>query len=84
MVIVPKNPLMQLAWTENSFAATGGVGIDIREQAITFLIRLIQADYLYTRFGNSCPFAICSHNSEQGSFRLQSGLVFSFGGGPHG
>jgi outer membrane protein OmpA-like peptidoglycan-associated protein len=81
VVIVPKNPYAT-GVTQNSFAATGGVGIDIRASH-HISIRLIQADYLYTRFGNSCPFAICSHNSEQGSFRLQSGLVFSFGGGPH-
>ena len=79
-IIVPKNPY-KTGVTENSFAATGGVGIDIGINH-HIGIRLIQADYLYTRFGNSCPFAICSHNSQQGSFRLQSGLVFSFGG-PH-
>ncbi len=80
VVIVPKNPYAT-AVTENSFAGTAGVGIDIRVNH-HIAIRLVQADYLYTRFGNSCPFAICNHNNEQGSFRLQSGLVFGFGG-PH-
>ena len=29
-----------------------------------FAIRLVQAEYLYTRFGNACQFAVCSNNNE--------------------
>ena len=44
----------------------------------TFAIRLFQAEYLYSRFGNSCGFAICSNNNNQNSFRLESGVVIAW------
>ena len=78
VVFVPKNPF-STGVTETSFALTAGVGMDIRVNR-HIAIRLVQADYLYTQFGNSCQFAICGHASQQGSFRLQSGIVFGFGG----
>ncbi len=78
VIYAPQNPY-STGVTENSFALTAGVGMDIRVNH-HIAIRLIQADYLYSQFGNSCQFALCSHNSQQGSFRLESGLVFGFGG----
>ena len=47
-----------------------------------FAIRLIQAEYLYTRFGNNCQLELCSNNNNQNSFRLKSGIVFRWGGTP--
>jgi hypothetical protein len=47
-------------------------------------IRLIQAEYLYTRFGNECQLAICSNNNSQNAFRLKSGIVMSWGQGGGG
>ena len=51
----------------------------------TFAVRLFQAEYLFTRFGNSCGFAICNNtnnnfNDSQNSFRLESGIVIGWGG----
>src|SRR5271167_1491731 len=45
-----------------------------------FALRLVQAEYLYTRFGNDCQFAVCSNNNGQNSFRLKSGIVIGWGG----
>jgi opacity protein-like surface antigen len=65
--------------SKNAFAMTVGGGIDIPLNK-KFALRLIQAEYLYTRFGNSCAFVYCSQNNNQNSFRLKSGLVMSWGG----
>lgn len=64
-------------FSQNAFAMTVGGGFDIRINNHVSL-RAIQAEYLYTRFGNGCPFAVCSNNN-QNSFRLKSGIVFGFG-----
>jgi outer membrane protein OmpA-like peptidoglycan-associated protein len=64
---------------KNAFALTAGGGLDIKLNK-KFALRLFQAEYLYTRFGNDCPFAICSNNNSQNSFRLKSGIVMSWGG----
>jgi opacity protein-like surface antigen/outer membrane protein OmpA-like peptidoglycan-associated protein len=67
------------SFAKNAFAMTVGGGFDIRVSK-KFAIRLVQAEYLYTRFGNSCEFAICSNNNSQNSFRLKSGIVIGWGG----
>jgi opacity protein-like surface antigen len=67
-------------FSRNAFALTAGGGFDIKLNK-KFSIRLIQAEYLYTRFGNDCPFTVCSNNNNQNSFRLKSGIVINWGGG---
>jgi opacity protein-like surface antigen len=67
------------SFAKNAFAMTVGGGFDIKLNK-KFAIRLVQAEYLYTRFGNSCEFAYCSNNNSQNSFRLKSGIVVGWGG----
>jgi outer membrane protein OmpA-like peptidoglycan-associated protein/opacity protein-like surface antigen len=69
------------SYSKNSFAMTVGGGFDVVVNR-KFAIRLIQAEYLYTRFGNNCNLALCSNNNNQNSFRLKSGIVFRWGGAP--
>jgi len=62
---------------QNSFAWTAGGGLDYKFHR-HFAFRIIQAEYLMTRFtdyntGNSLT---------QNDMRLSSGIVFRFGGGP--
>jgi len=68
------------SFSKNAFALTVGGGFDIK---ITkkFSIRPVQAEYLYTRFGNDCALVVCNGNNNQNSFRLKSGIVISWGGG---
>ena len=67
-------------YSKNAFALTAGGGFDIRLSK-KFSLRPIQAEYLYTRFGNSCPANICTNNNNQNSFRLKSGIVIAWGAG---
>ncbi len=76
-IIVPHNP-NATGVTENSFALTAGGGFDIK-LSNHVAIRLVQADYLYARFGNGCQFAYCGNNDSQANFRLLSGMVFGWG-----
>jgi outer membrane protein OmpA-like peptidoglycan-associated protein/opacity protein-like surface antigen len=62
---------------EKKFAMTAGGGLDVRIHR-HFAIRLIQAEYLMTRFDNSST----EDSASQNDMRLSSGLVFSFGGNP--
>ena len=64
----------------NSFALTAGGGFDVKLNK-KFALRLIQAEYMYTRFGNDCPLAVCTQNNSQNSFRLKSGIVIGWGEG---
>ena len=66
-------------YTKNAFAMTAGGGFDFK-LSNKFAIRLVQAEYLYTRFGNNCGFNFCNSNNSQNSFRLKSGIVISWGG----
>jgi opacity protein-like surface antigen len=77
-VVVLRNP-NATSFSENAFAMTVGGGADIKLNK-KFAIRLVQAEYLYTRFGNDCNLAVCFHNTNQNSFRLKSGVVMSWGG----
>jgi len=64
--------------SRNAFAMTVGGGVDVKfSQRVSW--RVVQAEYLYTRFNNDCPLVFCDNNNSQNSFRLKSGLVFGFG-----
>lgn len=67
-------------FSKSAFAMTAGGGFDIKLSR-KFSLRPIQAEYLYTRFGNDCPLAACNNNNSQNSFRLKSGIVIAWGGG---
>jgi outer membrane protein OmpA-like peptidoglycan-associated protein len=60
---------------ENTFAMTAGGGLDIRIHR-HFAIRLIQAEYLMTRFKDYST----GDTSSQNDMRLSSGILFRFGG----
>ena len=62
----------------NAFAMVVGGGMDIKLNK-RFSLRPAQLEYLYTRFGNSCNFAVCNNNNNQNSFRLKSGIVIALG-----
>jgi opacity protein-like surface antigen len=64
-------------FTKNAFALTVGGGFQIKLSR-KFSLRLVQAEYLYTRFGNNCALAVCSNNNSQNSFRLKSGIVIKW------
>jgi opacity protein-like surface antigen len=69
------------SYARTAFAMTAGGGFDIKLSP-KFAIRLVQAEYLYTRFGNNCNgLPICSGNNSQNSFRLKSGIVIGWGAG---
>jgi opacity protein-like surface antigen len=61
--------------SQNAFAMTAGGGLDIR-LTHHFAIRIVQAEYMMTRF-DSVP---SGGGSEQNDLRLSAGLVFRFGG----
>jgi opacity protein-like surface antigen len=65
-------------FSTNAFALTAGGGFQIK-LSHRFALRLVQAEYLYTRFGNNCGLPICSNNNNsQNSFRLKSGIVIKW------
>lgn len=64
--------------SRTAFAMTAGGGFDIRLSK-KFALRLVQAEYLYTRFGNDCPLTVCTNSNHQNSFRLKSGIVIGWG-----
>jgi opacity protein-like surface antigen len=64
-------------YTKNAFALTVGGGVQFKLSR-KFSLRLIQAEYLYTRFGNNCALAACNNNNSQNSFRLKSGIVINW------
>ena len=61
--------------TENAFAMTAGGGLDLRVQR-HISIRMVQAEYLMTRFANLNT----GNRDTQNDMRLSTGLVFGFGG----
>jgi hypothetical protein len=63
--------------SENSFALTAGGGLDLNVHH-HFAIRIVQAEYLMTRFENLSTGAKASQND----MRISAGLVFRFGGHP--
>ena len=58
----------------NAFAMTVGGGFDIK-LTDRISLRPVQAEYLYTRFGNNF-----GTNVNQNNFRLKSGIVIGWGG----
>jgi opacity protein-like surface antigen len=64
-------------FSKNAFAMTVGGGFQVK-LSHKFSLRLIQAEYLYTRFGNNCALAICNQNNSQNNFRLKSGVVINW------
>jgi len=64
-------------YTKNAFALTAGGGFQVK-LSHKFSLRLVQAEYLYTRFGNNCALAVCNNNNSQNSFRLKSGIVINW------
>jgi outer membrane protein OmpA-like peptidoglycan-associated protein len=60
---------------ENTFAMTAGGGLDIRVSH-HFAVRIVQAEYVMTRFENLNTGSKASQND----MRLSSGIVFRFGG----
>jgi outer membrane protein OmpA-like peptidoglycan-associated protein len=73
--ICPGSP----SYSKSAFALTAGGGFDIRLSK-KFSLRPVQAEYLYTRFGNDCALTVCTFNNNQNSFRLKSGIVIGWGG----
>jgi opacity protein-like surface antigen len=63
--------------SENSFAFTAGGGLDLKVHR-HIAIRIVQAEYLMTRFENLTTGSKASQND----IRLSAGLVFRFGGNP--
>lgn len=55
--------------SDSAFAMALGGGVDYKWKP-NLVIRFIQADYLYTRFGGT----------NQNNFRLQAGIAYRFGG----
>jgi len=62
---------------ENSFAVTAGGGLDWRLHH-RLAIRIVQAEYMMTRFDNLST----GSTQAQNDIRLSTGLVFRFGGTP--
>jgi len=54
--------------TDNAFAMALGGGVDYKWKP-NLVIRFVQADYFYTKFGNT----------HQNNLRLQAGIVYRFG-----
>jgi outer membrane protein OmpA-like peptidoglycan-associated protein len=63
--------------TQDTFAMTAGGGLDVRIHR-HLAIRVIQAEYLMTRFTSYTTGAAGTQND----MRLSSGIVFRFGGNP--
>lgn len=63
--------------SEDTFAMTAGGGLDVKVHR-HFAIRVIQAEYLMTRFETRTT----GDTARQNDIRLSSGIVFRFGGGP--
>jgi hypothetical protein len=61
--------------TENAFAMTAGGGIDLKIHR-HLAIRIVQGEYLMTRFADLST----GDRDTQNDIRLSSGLVFGFGG----
>ncbi|MDR3750674.1 MAG: hypothetical protein P4K94_04230 [Terracidiphilus sp.] len=63
--------------SESAFALTAGGGLDVRVYR-HFALRVIQAEYMMTRFTNYTTGAVGTQND----MRLSAGIVFRFGGNP--
>jgi len=63
---------------QDTFAMTAGGGLDLRVRR-HLAIRIIQAEYLMTRFSSYTTGSAGTQND----IRLSAGVVFRFGGNPH-
>jgi outer membrane protein OmpA-like peptidoglycan-associated protein len=63
---------------QSSFGLTAGGGLDVRVHH-HIAIRIIQAEYMMTRFTSYTT----GETATQNDMRLSAGLVFRFGGNPH-
>lgn len=65
--------------SDNAFAMTAGGGVDV---TLTrhFALRLIQAEYMFTRFRD--PTSSTGQTVRQNDVRLSTGIVFRMGGNP--
>jgi len=63
--------------SETAFTMTAGGGLDLNVNR-HFAIRIIQAEYLMTRFGDRSSSA--GQTARQNDVRLSTGIVFRFGG----
>ena len=61
--------------SQSAFAMTAGGGVDVKVQR-HLALRLIQAEYMMTRFAD----VTTGESNTQNDLRLSSGLVFRFGG----
>ncbi|HXR40444.1 MAG TPA: hypothetical protein VN776_15190 [Terracidiphilus sp.] len=75
VVLTPCTFSCTLLPAENAFAMTAGGGLDIRVHR-HIAIRIIQAEYLMTRFQDYTTGTTATQND----MRLSSGIVFRFGG----
>ncbi len=64
---------------QNSFAFTGGGGLDVR-LTHRVSIRAVQAEYMLTRFQSVANGLSTGVGASQNDLRLSSGLLFGFGG----
>ena len=64
---------------QNTFAFTGGGGLDIR-LTHRISIRAVQAEYMLTRFDGVANGVSTGSSASQNDLRLSSGLLFGFGG----
>ena len=67
--------------SQNSFALTGGGGLDIR-LTHRISIRAVQAEYMLTRFQGVASGVSTGASDTQNDLRLSSGLLFAFVGRP--
>ena len=69
--------------SRNAFALGAGGGFNVKLTR-RLILRPVDAEYLYTRFGNNCApgvnLNVCHSNQSQNSFRLTSGLTIGWGG----
>ena len=63
--------------SEDTFAMTAGGGLDVRVHR-HFALRMIQAEYLMTRFQDYST----GNTATQNDVRLSAGIVYRFGGNP--
>ncbi len=77
VILTPCTSSCTLLPSQSTFAMTAGGGVDVKIHH-HFAIRVIQAEYLMTRFQDYAT----GTTGTQNDMRLSSGIVFRFGGNP--